>query len=276
MDYELIAFDMDGTLLDSGKRVLPSSVASIASAAEAGKVVAIASGRCPSMIKPYAEELPGVRYAICTSGASLYDISEDVVLTERTFDQEVIDRVISVVGTEDLMCEIFSGRGFFYPAADIDRMDHYHMQAYQETYRALGEPMESTWDVLASGALPLQKFNLHFAHVEARERVLAELAGADVELARSETSSLEFSPAGVSKGSGLAELCQITGLPLAATIAVGDSDNDLPILERAGLAVAMGNARERVRQAAGAVVADNDHDGCAEAIRRFLLGGERA
>ena len=49
-----------------------------------------------------------------------------------------------------------------------------------------------------------------------------------------------------------------------------------PILERAGLAVAMGNARERVRQAAGAVVADNDHDGCAEAIRRFLPGDERA
>ena len=136
--------------------------------------------------------------------------------------------------------------------------------------------MESTWDVLASGALPLQKFNLHFAHVEARERVIAELSGVEVELARSETSSLEFSPAGVSKGSGLAELCHITGLPLEATIAVGDSDNDLPILERAGLAVAMGNARERVRQAAGAVVADNDHDGCAEAIRRFLLGDERA
>ena len=271
MNYRLIAFDMDGTLLDSGKRILASSSAAIGEAAASGKTVAIASGRCPSMIAPYAAELPGVRYAICTSGASLYDIAEDAVLTERTFDQEVIDRVISVVGDEDLMCEIFSGRGFFYPAADIERMGHYHMQAYQETYRALGEPMESTWDVLASGALPLQKFNLHFARVEARERVLAELADADVELARSETSSLEFSPAGVSKGSGLAELCRIVGLPLEATIAVGDSDNDLPILERAGLAVAMGNARERVRQAAGAVVADNDHDGCAEAVRRFLL-----
>ena len=275
MGYELIAFDMDGTLLNSEKQVLASSSAAIDEASACGKIVAISTGRCASMIKPYAEALPGVRYAICTSGASLYDISEDTILAERTFDQEVIDRVISVVGDEDLMCEIFSGRGFFYPAADIERMGHYHMQAYQETYRALGEPMESTWDVLASGALPLQKFNLHFARVEARERVLAELAGADVELARAETSSLELSPAGVSKGSGLAELCQITGLPLEATIAVGDSDNDLPILERAGLAVAMGNARERVRQAAGAVVADNDHDGCAEAIRRFLLGGER-
>ena len=276
MSYQLIAFDMDGTLLDSGKQILASSSAAIGEATASGKTVAIASGRCPSMIAPYAAELPGVRYAICTSGASLYDIAEDAVLTERTFSQEVIDHVVDVVGDEDLMCEIFSGRGFFYPAADIERMDRYHMGAYQETYRALGEPMESTWDVLVSGELPLQKFNLHFARVEARERVLAELADAEVELARSETSSLEFSPAGVSKGSGLAELCRIAGLPLEATIAVGDSDNDLPILERAGLAVAMGNAGERVLRAAGAVVADNDHDGCAEAIRRFLLGDERA
>ena len=57
---------------------------------------------------------------------------------------------------------------------------------------------------------------------------------------------------------------------------MGDADNDLPMLAAAGLAVAMGNANESVRAAADVVVADNDHDGVAEAIERFLLGGERA
>lgn len=55
------------------------------------------------------------------------------------------------------------------------------------------------------------------------------------------------------------------------TIAVGDADNDLEILRTAGLAVAMGNAKERVKTEADVIVADNDHDGCAEAIEKYLL-----
>ncbi|WP_333644475.1 HAD family hydrolase, partial [Parolsenella catena] len=65
MAFEIIALDMDGTLLDSRKRVLPSSVAAIERAAAAGKTVAICSGRCPVMVTKYRDELPGVRYAIC-------------------------------------------------------------------------------------------------------------------------------------------------------------------------------------------------------------------
>ena len=57
---------------------------------------------------------------------------------------------------------------------------------------------------------------------------------------------------------------------------MGDAENDLPMLRVAGLGVAMGNATEEALAEADIVVADNDHDGCAEAIRRFLLGGERA
>ena len=100
------------------------------------------------------------------------------------------------------------------------------------------------------------------------------MAGVPVEMARSEVSSLEFSPQGVTKATGLLALADLLGIDRAATIAVGDADNDLDMLRAAGLGVAMGNANERAREAADVTVADNDHDGCAEAIRRFLLGDE--
>ena len=77
------------------------------------------------------------------------------------------------------------------------------------------------------------------------------------------------------KGTGLLALAKLLGIPQDATIAVGDADNDLGMLRAAGLGVAMGNANESARAAADAVVADNDHDGCAEAIHRFLLGSRR-
>ena len=67
MNYELIAFDMDGTLLDSKKQVLPSSVEAIAQATSVGKSVAICSGRCPIMVAHHHDDMPSVRYAICSS-----------------------------------------------------------------------------------------------------------------------------------------------------------------------------------------------------------------
>ena len=79
----------------------------------------------------------------------------------------------------------------------------------------------------------------------------------------------------MTKGTGLLALADQLGIDAAATIAVGDADNDIDMLRAAGLGVAMGNANEGARAAADVVVADNDHDGCAEAIDRFLLGGGR-
>ena len=63
----------------------------------------------------------------------------------------------------------------------------------------------------------------------------------------------------------------VLNLPMEQTIVVGDADNDLEALKKAGLAVAMANAGEAVKAVADVVVADCDHDGCAEAVERYLL-----
>ena len=73
---------------------------------------------------------------------------------------------------------------------------------------------------------------------------------------------------------GLEKLCEYLDLPLKQTIAVGDADNDTMALKTAGLAVAMGNATGPIRELADVIVADCDHDGCAEAIDKYLLGGK--
>ena len=69
----------------------------------------------------------------------------------------------------------------------------------------------------------------------------------------------------------LFRLCEHLGIEIDETIAVGDADNDLNILETAGLAIAVGNANEHVKAVAAVVVNDCDHDGCAEAIDKYLL-----
>ena len=274
MDYQLIAFDMDGTLLSSKKEVLASSREAIAQALRMGKVVAICTGRCPKMIELDHESIGDVRYAICCNGTILYDLAEHRVLSASSLEHDVLVRALDALGDEDAMIDAFSGSGFFCQVSHLESMDHYNMAIYRELYRATGTLVEDIRAQLLDPAVTYQKFIFHCTSPEARKRVLSRVGDLPVETARSEASSLEFSPAGVNKGTGLLALAELLGIPRDATIAVGDADNDLAMLEAAGLGVAMGNANEAARAAADVVVADNDHDGCAEAIRTFLLGIE--
>ncbi len=271
MTYDLIAFDMDGTLLDSKKRVLSSSIQAIGQAARAGKDIAICSGRCPVMVTLYADELAHVRYAICDSGAVLFDLAADRVLSETNIEHELIERILDACAGEDTMPEAFSGRGFFCQSSHLGAMGHYQMGPYEGMYTATCTPVANIHAVMLNPDTPFQKLGLHFTNTEARKRVRARLADLPLEIVDSETTSLELQAAGVDKAAGLLALTELLGIVPEATIAVGDADNDLAMVRAAGIGVAMGNANERVRAAANVSVADNDHGGCAEAIHTYLL-----
>ena len=276
MDYQLIAFDMDGTLLDTHKRVLPSSTQAIDEAVAAGKVVAICSGRSPKMIELDHASFGRVRYAICCNGTVLYDIEEHRVLSTSSFEHKTIAAAVDALGDNDAMTDVFSGAEMFCQTSQLERMDHYRMGIYRGLYDATSTPVDDVMAKLLDPATSVQKFIFHLADPAARDGLRERTESLPVEIAYSEDASIEFSPAGATKGSGLLALAELLGIPREATIAVGDAENDLPMLRAAGLGVAMGNATEEALAEADVVVADNDHDGCAEAIRRFLLGGERA
>ena len=105
--------------------------------------------------------------------------------------------------------------------------------------------------------------------MEAWRAVLA--ACPDVEATTSLGSNIELNAPGVTKGSGLLALAEKLGLRRDQVMAVGDSGNDLSMIEDAGLGVAMGNATPEILAAADAVTADNNHDGVALAIEKYAL-----
>ena len=276
MNYQLIALDMDGTLLDSAKQVRPASVTAIERARAVGRDVAICSGRCPGMVEQHRADLPGVRYAICSSGATLYDLDERRVLSARSFEPALIARLRELSAGLDFTPDAFFGRDFYYTDGVLDGMDAYGVAEYEDLFRNAGVPVASVWESALAAGTQVQKIDLHFSNHADRATMRERCQGLPVELADSDSLTLEVSPAGVNKGTGLQGLAQILGVPMGATVAVGDSDNDLPMLRVCGLGVAMANANERVRAAASVTVADNDHDGVAEAIERFLLGEKPA
>ena len=106
---------------------------------------------------------------------------------------------------------------------------------------------------------------------EKQKEMIEKTKALGLSVATGEGYTVEYNAAHVDKGSGLAVLCRHLSIKPSETIAVGDSGNDLPVFRMAGLSVAMGNANQSIREKADVVVADNNHDGCAEAIEKYLL-----
>lgn len=273
MAFDLIAFDMDGTLLDDEKHVLPSTIEAIRAATSAGKVVAIATGRSPSMTLPYRDLLPDVPYAICTSGAHLLDLRHDSLLAGHAFDPAVIPQLLQAHKGKDVMLEIFSGMEAYDPAGSLGHLERYGLQEFHDTFVRVCHEVDDIEGWVLSHASVIAKYIVHPVVGEDACDVLDRIREQHipVEAAFSQANSLEISPKGVSKGTALEDLCGLLGIPIERCIAVGDSGNDLEMLRAAGLGIAMGNASQDVLDVAAAVVADNNHGGCAEAVYDYLL-----
>lgn len=271
--YQLIAFDMDGTLLNSQKQILPESRKAVAKAAQAGKIVILNTGRCLAELEEYLRELPEIRYINCVSGAMVYDLREQKALFSRLLGPEKVKRFLELGALEQAMPNILL-KETIVQRSHWERIEQFGMGAYKDTYGRVAE----MWEDIARGyernPFPAAKVNLYHRSPESRERTVRRLRdkGPGAAMAMGEAGSLELSEQGVNKGEGLKMLCRHLGLPLKQTIVVGDADNDREAMKAAGLAVAMGNAEASIRAIAGAVVADCEHGGCAEAVERYLLG----
>ena len=269
-EFKMIAFDMDGTLLNREKHLTEGNRLALEKAFDAGKEVVLCTGRSVSELLPFFEQIPRLRYAVCVSGAFVYDRQEDDFLTGHGLAESDCRKIISVAGQEDTMLQ-FLGRHSILQRDRFAQVAKYHMQQYEELHRVCSTLVDSSAACYENERPLLGKINIYHTDVEARERSLSRLQGLPLEIVYAEDTGLECSPAGISKAVGLQELCEILQIPLAETIAVGDADNDLAALRIAGLPIAMGNANAHVKEVCKAVVADNEHDGCAEAVERFLL-----
>ena len=274
LSRQLIAFDMDGTLLNSRKEVSEKTLQAIRKAYKAGKVLVFNSGRGMAEMTDYFELLPEFRYALCCSGTLIYDIWEKRVVSCRPIPRKYMEIMIrDILPLEDTMPQLATPELVWLARKNFSQLDRYFMGHFRASFERFMTPVDSVTETYLSGTEECLKFNIYHSTVEARERTLERLAALRLPLAltRSEVTSVEVTAGGADKGSGILKLCDLLGMSRESTIAVGDAENDLPALKAAGLGIAMGNARGIVLEAADETVADCDHDGCAEAIERFLL-----
>ena len=268
--YRLIAFDMDGTLLDSQKQIDPYTLEAIKRADEAGKIVALSTGRCMPELKEYMGSIPGLKYIIGDSGAYIYEVSSQKPIYRKYIAPEIIQSIFNQTEGMDILFQIHSD------AAVVERdkqlkMEYYQIGVYRKLFDEIMLKVDDIREYFKKNQPPVYKFNLFSPDTAQREHLKNMFARLPIQMCHSEVTALEISPLGISKGTGLTRLCEYLNIPVRETIAVGDADNDLDILRTAGLSVAMANGNDNVKRAAKVIVSDNDHGGCREAIEKYLL-----
>lgn len=273
---KLIALDLDGTLFNSQSQISAHNIDTIKKANEAGATVVISTGRPYSGLPFEQLKSSGIRFAITTNGSAIYEIESGKCLFEEAMDEEIILPILDFLLTKDIHMDAFIGGKGYTPVqciaagqklANPPALKHYILNT---RVRVDNLPL-----FIHENHLKVQKMTLNFypegGIFKDREEVRKYLeSNPAVTTVSGGYNNLEFTRADVNKGVGLQKMAQLLDIPVAQTMAVGDTENDLAIIRAAGFGVAMGNATAAVKSAADYITTSNDEDGVATAIAHFL------
>ena len=267
--YKLIALDMDGTLLRTDQTIHPDTLRDLRAAAEHGVQVAYCSGRALSELRPYFSLLPMMRWAVCYSGAMVYDCREERAVFHAPIPQPLVAEILDAARDYGAMPELLREAESIVSGADLDHIRDFHLEAFLSLFRKTARQSN---DLLADGRQyrDLLKLNLFFRTISDRQEIRKRLDALPLEFVELYDTALELNARGVTKGTGLTKLAEILGISMGETVGIGDSGNDREMFRHVGLAVAMGNAEPGIRELCAMTTGDNDHNGVGEAIRKIL------
>lgn len=271
---KLIAFDLDGTVLDSLKRLSGRNRAALKACAEKGIVLAPATGRAAAGISPAIRDIPGVRYGITTNGGTITDLKTGEILDRQTISGEKALRLMKVISRYHAMYDPYiNGRGITQPEF-YDHMDEFGLTpVIQEMVRATRDVVLNIQDYVKQTGAEVEKINIYLADLKDREPLQRELEQEEgLSITSSLYNNLEVNDAKATKGQALKRLADYLNIPMEAVMAFGDGGNDLSMIQAAGTGVAMANGLETVKAAADYITLDNDQDGVADAIEKLILG----
>lgn len=263
---------MDGTVLDDKKQLGQKTIEAINAALDNGVEVVFCSGRAHSEMNEFFDYIPNMHYLVCESGAFVYDLKERKIISQKVISKEMLLKILELSDNDSQMILAFNDG--IVCMRDDERLNTLFCDKFSIVEHLMKcwhqQCREPLLQYLAENDKRVEKVNIYHLTEEEKIKTLKKLQDSHLELVFSEMNSIEISPVGVSKAQGLSELCDNLGVSMNEVVMVGDADNDLEALKAVGLPVAMGNANDNVKAVSKIVVADNNHDGCAEAIYKVM------
>lgn len=266
MTVRLVVTDLDDTLLRPDLTISARTLAAINEARQKGVLVTVATGRMPLSCQRFIEEIQIKMPVIMCHGAIVKEIPSGEIIFRRVIEKNLVAEAINKMQTEGMHCQIYLK----------DKIYTNRLNEWAENWRKLSRLQAEEADLLAilaeegEGAekiVSIDEENI----IAARYDTFKTLLEGKIHLTMSKPNFLEMSALSVNKGAALAFLAERFGIAQAEIMAIGDSLNDIEMIQYAGIGVAMGNARPEVKKAADYITASNEEDGVAQAIEKFVL-----
>ncbi len=276
----LLVIDIDGTLLNPEGKITARTRASIQAAQEAGVVVTLATARRYCNTAPIADEL-GIDCAlILCDGALIVQHPQAAVLHSHPLSASIAQQAVDIMASYE---------------HDVQPVVHPNLGLVEEVWTG-PEERDNLWVEAYFLAYPERVHRMPYAELCTGHpdplRVVAFASEESIEALKPAISTLDCSWNAIkrgnyncaemavmatdcSKASGVIALARTLDIPLAEVMAIGDNNNDIPMLQAAGWGVAMGQAPAAVKATAQVVTATNAEDGAALVIERYVLDAPR-
>jgi len=240
-DIKLIALDMDGTLLNEKQEISEGNRQAIYKAREKGVTVILSTGRSILTCQEYAKSLNLLSYVITVNGSEIWERGQ--ILERNPLQTELVQ----------WMWELSQSYKTNYWATSTDHVWRNQIPECIANHQWL-------------------KFGFEIEDDEIRESVLKLLLNqSQLEISNSSPVNIEINAAGINKASAIVKVCERLNISMENVMAIGDSLNDIAMIQQSGLGIAMGNAQKAVKESADWVTASNIEDGVSEAIRYWIL-----
>lgn len=276
-DIRLIALDLDGTLLDSQKRLSARNEAVLLECIQRGIHIVPCTGRIWGGVPEFLRKMPGIRYAITTNGALVEDVKEHLVLDERKLSCAQAIDILELAGQFHTMYDAYVNGYAYGESRFLEHMNDFGIPSVLQTMiLQTRQEVPDVMEKVREENCPVDKVNYFFGDQQERARARQALQGrGDVVVSSSFDNNLEINALGATKGEAILRLAKHLGLNREQTMSFGDGENDVTMIRMAGLGVAMENAVEMLKREADYVTVTNDEDGVADAIEKLVLGAEK-
>ncbi|MCL1896147.1 MAG: Cof-type HAD-IIB family hydrolase [Clostridiales bacterium] len=270
----LLATDLDGTLFDRSHSLPDENREALAALAEKGVILVAATGRSRTSIPEMLTSLPGIKYLITANGARIYDNTTGDLIYEKYLSVNALEYVHPLLQDKEVMCEAFwDGAPHVEESRYSDARDYGIPRWFSDYFFSTRIPLAGFEAAVHENRHIIENINFVFGRedVQERLRLFLEKRVDLYELTSSFPFNYEIGGVGVSKAAAVAFIVEREGVTADETICFGDNDNDVSMVEYAGIGVAVANAVPRALAAAGFVTGSSEEAGVASALKTLGL-----